>query len=503
MFISFYITDSKYALVFQYLLSSNSPPFAHLWAKVQDVCPKLASDDATNKDSEAKRGMGNLDSVCGSVSKNLELYKYYSATNKLYYFCLTSGSSSTQSLSPFIFLENMDRTLMEYFDKDQLTVNKITNNYDRVTMIFYVCVNGGEPAAGRLYGNRIKKVVPARSDLSKIINTTAHGLQVAVQRQGQQHGQNFVSDAQHRFQSEPSSKEEDVVPWRSAGLKYSNNEIYVDLTETIHVIYQRTGKRSGRNQRRNSSKVEMVCGTIDGAANVKCYLTGNPTVDLQLDLAGNDLGLPAFHECVELDNHKDRTNCNLRFIPPDGRFNLMQYSIDLDTPQMHQTHRFNHSVGLVTIDFADQLGNKNDEFEITVNVANSREVPNIEDLRIDLQLESPTGDDGEEQRNHDFKIKVLRNTHGRFDNSVLPGKGTWIFDKETPTGTLPVLRGCVEGADRVLRVQRVTASYVHTGQLASGIRVKAIDIGSQTVKSGRPFKGVKYATRVGDFEIRS
>lgn len=496
MFISFYITDSKYSLVFQYLLSSNSPPFAHLWSKVQDVCPELANDDVANRNWEAKDDMGNLKSVCGSVSKNLELYKYYSSKNKLYYFCLTSGSGSTSSISPFVFLESMDRSLLEYFDKDRLTVNKITNNYDRITMIFYVCVNGGGPAAGRLYGNRIKKVVPARSDLSKIINSTAHGLQVAVQRQGQQHNQTFVSDSLNRLENDTSSREDDVVPWRTAGLKYSNNELYVDLTESIHVVYQKAGKRS----RRTSSKLEMICGTINGQASVKCYLSGNPTVDLQLDLAGNDLGVPAFHECVELDNHQNPSNCDLRFIPPDGRFNLMQYSIDLDTPRIQQTRRFNHTVGLVTIDFADQLGNKTDEFEITVNISNSREVANIEDLRIDVQLQSNTDEDSET----DFKIKVLRNTHGRFDNSVVPGQGSWIFDKDTPTGTLPVLRGCVESTEpRLLRVQRVTASYSQSGQLASGIRVKAINIGQLTTKSNRPFKGVKYATKTGDFEIRS
>lgn len=504
MFISFYITDSKYSLVFQYLLSSNSPSFAHLWVKVLEVCPELASDDTSNRTNESSGPISNLNSVFGSVSKNLEIYKYYSPVNRLYYFCLTSGSSSASSISPFIFLENMDKILLEYFDKDRLTVDKITNNYDRITMIFYVCVDGGEPAAGRMYGNRIKRVVPARSDLSKLINSTAHGIQVAVQRQGMPHGQKFLNDSQYKFDGDASAKQDEVVPWRSAGLKYSNNEIYVDLTERIHVVYQRVSKRSAHNQRRGSLRTEMICGTINGQLNVKCYLSGNPTVDLQLDLSGNDLGIPSFHECVELDDQENLSNCNLRFIPPDGRFSLMQYSIDLDSPRILRSRRYNHGVGLLTVDYADQLGNKKDEFEITVNISNSREVSSIADLRIDLQLQSPTAYNGETLGETDFKIKVLRNTHGRFENSVTPGKGAWIFDKDTPTGTLPVLRGCVEGTEqsRSMKVQRLTVSYSHTGQLASGIRVTGIEIGPQAIKNTKPFKGVKYTTTTGDFEVR-
>lgn len=507
MFISFYITDSKYSLVFQYLLSSKSPPFEHLRTKVQDVCPELMSDANTIENgTRTNDGNDNLRSVYRSVGKNLELYKYYSSTNKLCYFCLTSASSSVSKGTPFVFMEDMDRLLLEYFDKDELTGSKITNNYDRVTMIFYVCISGGEPAVGRLYSNSIKKVVPVRSDLSKIINSTAHSLQVAVQRQGQQQGQGF-NNLQPRFESDYSWAEGDVVPWRSAGLKYTNNEFYVDMTEKIHVVYQKSRKKSTSKSRFDSAKMSMVCGTINGRATVKCYLSNNPSVELQLDLAGNDLGIPAFHDCIEPEQNKGLPNCSLKFIPPDGRFNLMQYTIDLD--MISQSHRYNNGVGLISVNFNDQLGTKKDEFEITVNVANSRDVETIQDLCIRLELEPPTDNTALEEDNSpgaELKIKVLRNTHGRFDNSVVSGQGNWIFDKETPTGTLPVLRGCVEnnaGLSCMAKVQRVSLSYSHTGQLPSGIRVKAININSQGTTTTRPFKGVKYMTTTGDYEIRS
>lgn len=497
MFISFYITDSKYSLVFQYLLSSKSPSFEHLKTKVQDVCPKLMSDTNTAESMRANDG-SNLNAVRQPVGRNLELYKYYSSTNKLYYFCLSSTCSAGSKCSPFVFMEDMDRLLLEYFDKDQLTASKIKNNYDRITMIFYVCVSGGMPAAGKLYSNRVKKVVPVRSDLSKIITSTAHTLQVAVQRQGQQQGERFGNKQSRLLDSSPGEKER--VPWRTAGLKYTNNEFYVDMTEEIRVIYQKSRKKSGSNLRFDSSKMTMVCGTISGRATAKCYLSDNPTVELQLDLAGNDIGVPALHDCIE--NKTDLSN--LRFIPPDGKFSLMQYSIDLD--QLSQSRRYNNCVGPITLDFKDQLGTKKDEFELTVNIATSREIESIQDLRISLELQPPADNKENAPQDSEFKIKVLRNTHGRFDNSVVSGQGAWIFDKETPTGTLPVLRGCVEtsaGLSCDAKVQRVSLSYTHTGQLVSGIRVKAININSQGTTTTKPFKGVKYMTTTGDYEIRS
>lgn len=511
MFISFYITDSKYSLVFQYLLSSNSPPYEHLKTKVQDVCPELMSDTSTLENgARTDDGNSNLNSVYRSIGKNLELYKFYSVTNKLYYFCLTSGSSSVSKCSPFAFMEEMDRLLLEYFDKDQLTASKITNNYDRITMIFYVCIDGGEPAAGRLYSNKIKQIIPVRSDLSKIINSTAHSLQVVVQRQGQQQGQKF-GNTQTRLDTDSFWRENETVPWRSTGLKYTNNEIYVDMTESIHVIYQKSRKKSSSASRYDSSKITMVCGTINGCATVRCYLSNNPSVELQLDLAGRDLGIPSFHDCIEPDKNGGLVNCNLNFIPPDGKFTLMQYCIDLDQHQLNQSRTYNNPIGLVTVGFSDQLGTKKDEFELTINVANSREVENIQDLRVFLELQPSADDQSVQQQQETFedseiKIKVLRNTHGRFENSVASGQGSWIFDKETPTGTLPVLRGCVEnssGLQCVAKVQRVSLSYSHTGQLASGIKVKAININSQGLTGTRPFKGVKYMTTTGDYQIRS
>ncbi|GAV52076.1 hypothetical protein ZYGR_0AG00670 [Zygosaccharomyces rouxii] len=492
MFIALYITDSKNSLVFQYLLGSNSPVFSHLLARIRAVCPGLLSKD--DEDDSPP-----LFHCC--VAKDLEIYKYHSQINNLNYYCLASGADSRPQTETFTFLQLLDQTLLEYFDKDQLTVTKIVNNYDRVTMIFYMCINSGEPCVGSLNSNRIKKALPVKSDFSKMVNHTAHTLQRAVR----QPRQGILASTPETLESE------EVVPWRSGHLKYASDEIYVDIVETIHVIYQAHHRHSS---------VQMVTGTINGQVNVKSYLSGNPTVEMDMDLAGNELYAPSLHECVEMPQGSPSFLC---FIPPDGICNLLNYTIDLDVnPKVKVTS----PVGPVSVVYKDGLGLNRDEFEIHVNISNSPSVPHIQDLKLQIELqpriqqleeqeektqrdaeEDTAAKDGQDQL-EDGKIKVLRNTHGRFDNSVHPGKGTWIFDSNTPVGSLPVLRGCVEDSKHPVRIKRVGVSYTNEGLLPSGIGLQRINVRSPTNlrennRGKRLFKGVKYVCRTGDYEIRS
>ncbi|SJM84429.1 related to AP-3 complex subunit mu [Zygosaccharomyces bailii] len=467
MFIAFYITDSKNSLVYQYLLSSNSPLFTHLLARIRAVCPSLLSQDE-QEDDESLR-------VHCSVARDLEIFKYHSVTNNLNFYCLASGASCKPDTDPYFFMEQMELLLLQYFDKDQLTVTKLINNFDRITMIFYTCIDAGEPAVGTLDSNRIKRIIPIKSDLSKVINKTAHSLQRAVRHQGP----GILAPL-------PEVQQDQIVPWRSGNLRYASDEIYVDVVETVHVIYQAHHRRR--------SQVQLVCGTINGHVNVKSYLSGNPTVEMQIDLADHEIYAPTYHECVE---PVVPPVGKLHFIPPDGMCRLLDYTIDLDMP--HQKTG-NNLVGMVSLSYHDSLGQNKDEFEIHLNISSSSTVPYVQNLAVQLELQ-------EHCSNEDFKIKILRNTHGRFDNSVHPGRGSWIFDKQTSMGALPVLRGCVENASGPVKVQRCALSYQLEGQLPSGIRLSALNVrSSSTLRSDSPnklYKGVKYVCRTADFEIRS
>ncbi|CAI4957296.1 BAD_collapsed_G0004850.mRNA.1.CDS.1 [Saccharomyces cerevisiae] len=482
MYLSFYITDTKNKLIFQYLLGATAPSFKHLWTRVQSTCPQLLEDSSS--DDYLDHSM---------VGRDLEVYKYFSVINKLNYWCLASTSKSKGPLDCFTFLETIDRILLEYFDKDKLSIKKIVNNYDRISLIFNCCVEAGEPnVSDMLYVNKIKEAVPERSDLSKFISSTAHNLQQAVQlpqQRQQQLQQNQISRG-----SSSLIENEEIVPWRtSRASKHENNELYVDLLETFHVVFEK-----------KKSHLRLLTGSIHGIVDVRSYLNDNPLVAVKLNTMGNDIGIPSLHDCVEI-NDGVFSPSNITFIPPDGKFRLLEYSVDLNSQVKQSGVRMN-SIGLMSLNFQNGLGKDSDEFELSLNIENFKKVSQVDDLKIDLQFNVENADPNEIA----YKIKILRNTHGRFENSIIMGQGQWIFDKSTATGTVPVLRGCIEYENtgpnftKNVDLQTVSLEYSYIGQSASGIYVEAIDIvsGLTIGKNTKLYKGAKYKTQTGNFQVR-
>ncbi|SCW04467.1 LAFE_0H14180g1_1 [Lachancea fermentati] len=456
MFLSFYITDTKHSLLFEYLVSYDAPSFKALWSKIQSMTPDLAKDRVTCK---------------GNLGKNLVAYRYYSEENRVNYWCLATRKSNP--LESLVFMETFDKVLLYYFDKEHITSNKLINNYDRITLLLNSMIDANEPAISDL--NRLREMVPVRNDLAKVINSTASTLGKKISH----------AEANQMFSTRTNSSsnvKETAVPWRSAGITYSSNELYVDMIEKVHVVFQK---------KKNGAQCVPVTASIEGQVFFKSHLSGDPVILLRLNLLGHDLGCPALHRCVDTSG-SDFYADSLKFIPPDGKFELMQYSIDLDA--YHSKSKTMANIGLVTLDYQVGLGSLGDEFEIKVNIAGTTRTSTIENLAVGLHL--PALPD-------ECKIKVLRNTHGRFQSSVESNRGTWLFDKEIPTGTLPVLRGCLEGASsEILKSLNLTVAYSNKGLLPSGIRVEGVDIISGMPKNLKPFKGVKYVAKAGDFLVR-
>lgn len=102
------------------------------------------------------------------------------------------------------------------------------------------------------------------------------------------------------------------MPWRAAGVYYSQNEIYMDIVEELHAI------------------IDAVTGNLissDVAGSIQCqsHLSGIP--DLLLTFKDPSLiDDCSFHPCVRYQRfERDQV---VSFVPPDGNFELMRYSID-------------------------------------------------------------------------------------------------------------------------------------------------------------------------------
>lgn len=120
-----------------------------------------------------------------------------------------------------------------------------------------------------------------------------------------------------------------VVDWRREGLRYRNNEVYIDVQETISLMTSLTG--------------QVLRADINGKVMMKALLTGMPECKFGLndklimekeggaaamagDLAGGvEIDDCTFHRCVRLG--KFDTERTITFIPPDGEFELMRYRV--------------------------------------------------------------------------------------------------------------------------------------------------------------------------------
>lgn len=100
------------------------------------------------------------------------------------------------------------------------------------------------------------------------------------------------------------------VYWRRANARYTTNEIYFDLVETVHCVVDRNGM--------------MAQSEVHGEAQVNCRLTGMP--DLLLKFTNTTpLDDVSLHPCVRISRwEQDRV---VSFIPPDGEFTLMTYRV--------------------------------------------------------------------------------------------------------------------------------------------------------------------------------
>lgn len=110
------------------------------------------------------------------------------------------------------------------------------------------------------------------------------------------------------------------LPWRRANVRHTSNEMYVDIIETLSVTIAPSGR--------------PLAAFASGTVAFTSKLSGVPDLLLTLSTpAGKHnfnsvMELPVFHPCVRLAKWRERPG-ELSFIPPDGRFVLAGYEVDL------------------------------------------------------------------------------------------------------------------------------------------------------------------------------
>jgi AP-1 complex subunit mu len=137
----------------------------------------------------------------------------------------------------------------------------------------------------------------------------------------------YITQESHKLevQARPPIAVTNAVSWRSEGIRYRKNEVFLDVVESLNLLV--------------SSNGNVLRSEILGAVKMKCYLSGMPELRLGLNdkvmfettgraTRGKAVEMEdvKFHQCVRLSRFEnDRT---ISFIPPDGEFELMSYRLN-------------------------------------------------------------------------------------------------------------------------------------------------------------------------------
>ncbi|CAG8887312.1 unnamed protein product [Penicillium nalgiovense] len=139
--------------------------------------------------------------------------------------------------------------------------------------------------------------------------------------------QEYITQESHKLdvQARPPIAVTNAVSWRSEGIRYRKNEVFLDVVESLNLLVSANGN--------------VLRSEILGAVKMKCYLSGMPELRLGLNdkamfettgraTRGKSVEMEdvKFHQCVRLSRFEnDRT---ISFIPPDGEFELMSYRLN-------------------------------------------------------------------------------------------------------------------------------------------------------------------------------
>ncbi|KAL0480408.1 AP-3 complex subunit mu-1 [Acrasis kona] len=254
------------------------------------------------------------------------------------------------------------------------------------------------------------------------------------------------------------------VPWRKLGIKYPNNEVFFDLDEEMNCIIDVNGN-------------SLLC-EVNAKINCNCKLSGMPDLSLTFKQP-QMLEDVSFHPCVRYAKfEQDRT---VSFVPPDGEFVLMTYRITnlpmapiYCRPQLSFNTNNNSGTVNVMLGLRHTSGKPLEEVKVIIP--------------LPCQLESHTISATVGSVAFDPVLKQLVWKVGKIDPQ----------DKKTISCS-----GGVRLPDKSNVAKAGTAVLVDfkLGTVAlSGVKVDAVNLKSETYK---PYKGVRYQTFAGRFEVRT
>ncbi|XP_008320249.1 AP-3 complex subunit mu-1 [Cynoglossus semilaevis] len=337
------------------------------------------------------------------------------------------------------FLHRVADTFQDYFG--ECSENVIKDNLVIVYELLEEMLDNGFPLATE--SNVLKEMIRPPTILRSVVNTLTGGTNV-----GDMLPTGQLSN----------------IPWRRAGVKYTNNEAYFDVIEEIDAILDKSGT--------------TVFAEIQGVIEACVKLTGMPDLTLSF-MNPRLLDDVSFHPCVRFKRWESERV--LSFIPPDGNFTLMTYHVSSQNLvaipiYVKQNISFfeTGSCGRldITIGPKQTMGKTVEGLMVTVPMPKAV---------LSVNLTASQGN-----FTYDLATKVLVWDIGKLNPQKLPNL----------KGSLSVQAGAPKPEENPalninLKIQQVAIS---------GLKVNRLDMYGEKYK---PFKGVKYVTKAGKFQVRT
>ncbi|KAK4042603.1 Adaptor complexes medium subunit family-domain-containing protein [Parachaetomium inaequale] len=225
----------------------------------------------------------------------------FSLTHANLLFLLTTSSE----VEPLLVLEFLHRAVdaLEEFLGAPLLAHKIEASYDVVAQLLTEMCDAG--AISTTEPNALRDLVEVEGFMDKLLGNLNLPTKPA-----------FASSSTPALHAQPTP----ALPWRRANVRHTSNELYADVIETLSV----TLAPSGRPLAALASGTIAFTSKVSGVPDLLLTLTG-PAGKHNLK---NVIELPVFHPCVRLARWREQPGV-LSFIPPDGRFTLAGYEVDL------------------------------------------------------------------------------------------------------------------------------------------------------------------------------
>lgn len=291
------------------------------------------------------------------------------------------------------------------------------------------------------------------------------------------------------------------MPWRCAGVRHRNNEIYIDIIEEVDAVLDVTGR--------------VLSWDVSGSIHAQSKLSGVPDLLLTFD-DPKIMDDCSFHPCVRYGRYE--MDHSLSFVPPDGDFQLMRYRIHpnilnlgfsppiLCTPQLHYES--------TTSDTTSNSTTTNNNTTTTTTTSSNTDIRGSITVHVSTRptnsLKYSSGSNKMELEDVSITIPFPKAVKTTSNLQVTSGKviydevgkvAKWILPSKLDSSKQPQLTGQMMLSELP---QEATPPLYVTWKIplasVSGLSVSGLSLSGESYK---PYKGVRNITKSGRFQVRS